>query len=67
MVGYDLYGNLYNIFDPSSQNTFIERSVQFEEELLPELELAPGECSSHPPQDDVSDEYVSDIYDSNMD
>ena len=62
VVGYAEYSNGYNLFDPSSQNTFIERSVQFEEELMPELELAPRECSTPPLQDDVSDESISDIY-----
>ena len=57
MVGYGEYKNGYNIFDPSTQNTFIERSAQFEEEVIPDLEIAPGECSSPPPQDVVSDEY----------
>ena len=41
--------------------------MQFEEELMPELELAPGECCSPPPQDDVSDGYFYYIYDSDMD
>ena len=67
MVGYDEYSRGYRLFDPSYSNTFIERSVQFKEELMPELELAPGECSSPPPQDDVSDEYFYDIYDYDMD
>ena len=38
-------------------------SVQFKEQLMPEIELAPGECSSPPLQDDVSDEFISDISD----
>ena len=55
-VHHGEYKNVYNIFYPSTQNTFIEISVQFEEEFIPDLELALGECSSPPPQDDVSDE-----------
>ena len=69
MVGYDEYEKGYNLFDSLSQNTFIERRVQFKEELMPELELAPVECSSPPQQDDVSDEYfydICDIYDSDI-
>ena len=66
MVGYGEYTNGYKIFDPSTQNSFIEISFQFEEEVIPDLELTLGECSSPPPQDDVSDEYFSDISDSNM-
>ena len=61
MVGYDEYEKGYNIFYTSSQNTFIERSVQFEEELKTELELALGECSSPPHQDDASDDYIYEI------
>ena len=64
MVGYSEYEKWYKLVYPSSQNTFIERSVQFEEEPMPEPKLAPGESSNPPLQDDVSDEYISDIYDS---
>ena len=49
MVGYDEYSKGYNLFDALSQNTFIERSVQFKEEVIPHIELAPEECSSPPP------------------
>ena len=56
MVGYDKYSNGYNLFYPSSHNTFIERSVQFKEELMQEVELAQGECSHPPLHDDVSDD-----------
>ena len=45
MVGYAEYAKGYNIFDPSSQKTFIERSVQFEEELMQEVKLIEGDCS----------------------
>ena len=69
MVGYGEDTKVHNLFDPSNQNTFIEISVQFEKEVIPDLELALGECSSPPPQDDVKDEYFlifSDIYDYDM-
>ena len=64
MVGYIEYEKGYNLFYPSSQNTFIERSVQFEEELVQEVELAHGECSHPPLQDDVSDKNIYDFYSS---
>ena len=54
MVGYGEYTKFYNLFDPSTLNNFIERSVQFEEEIIPDFELAPGECSSSQHHDDVS-------------
>ena len=41
--------------------------MQFGEEVIPDFELAPRECSSLSPQDDVSDEYFSDIFHSDMD
>ena len=63
MVGYNEYENGYNLFDSSSQNTFIEISVQFEEELMPELEFAPMEWSTPLVQGDVSDEFIFDISD----
>ena len=46
MVGYGEDTKGYNVFYPSTQNTFIERNVQFEEEAIPDFELALGECSS---------------------
>ena len=55
MAGYYEYEKGYNIFDPSSQKTFIERSVQFEEEPMQEVELVEGDCSHPPLNDDVSD------------
>ena len=67
MVGYDEYENGYKIFYPSSYNTFAERSVQIEDELMQEVELAHGECSHPPLHDDVSDEYISDFYNSDID
>ena len=51
----------------STHKAFIEISVRFEEEIIPYFELAPGECSSPQHQDDVSDDSLSDIYDSEMD
>ena len=66
MVGYVEYEKGYKLFDPSSQNTLIERSVQFEEELMEETEFAQGGCSHPPLQDDVSDDYISDIFYSNI-
>ena len=72
MVGYAEYAKGYKLFDPSFQEKFIERSVQFEEEPMQEVELAQGECSNPPLHDDVSDDtssnfYDSDIYDDNND
>ena len=67
MVGYDEYEKGYKIFYPSSQKTFIERSVQFEEEPMREIELAQGECSYPPLHDDVSDDTSSDFYDYDID
>ena len=67
MVGYGEYKKGYNIFDPSTHKTFIEISVQFEEEIIPYFELiAPGKCSSPQHQDDVSVYSLSDISDSEM-
>ena len=63
MVGYDEYSKGYKLFDPSSEKKFIERSVQVEEDLMQETELAHGECSHHPLHDDVSDESFSDFFD----
>ena len=66
MVGYAECENGYNTFYPSSLKTFIERSVQFEEEPMQEIELDKGD-SSHPPlNDDVSNDSFSDFYDCDM-
>ena len=46
MFSYSEEKKGYNLFDTSTLKTFIERSVQFEEEPIPDFELAPGECSS---------------------
>ena len=70
MVGHGEDTKFYNIFYPLTKNTFIEISVQFEEEVIPYFELAPRECSSPQNHDDVSDESTSDfyeIYDNEMD
>ena len=56
MVGYVEDAKGYKLFDPSSQKTFIERSVQFEEEPMQEIELAQRECSNPALHDDVSDD-----------
>ena len=56
MVGYGKESKGYNLFDTSTLNTFIERSVQFEEEPIPNFELALGECSSSRHLDEVSND-----------
>ena len=61
MVGYAEYEKGYKLFNPSSQKSFIERSVQFEEEPMQEIELAQGECSNPPLHDDVSVDYSYDF------
>ena len=66
MVGYAEYANGYKIFDPSYQKFFIERSVQFVEEPMQEIKLVKGECSHPPLNDDVSDDYFYDFYNSNI-
>ena len=66
-VLYGEYAMGYNIFDPSSQKTFIKRSVQFEEEAMQEIELAQAECSNTPFHDDVSDDSSYDVSDSDID
>ena len=70
MVGYGEDKKVYKLFDISTLNIFIERSVQFEEEPIPYFELAPGECSSPQQLYDVSDDSCSDfsdMSDKNMD
>ena len=69
MVGYGEETKGYKLFDTSTFKTFIERSVKFEEEPIPNFKLAPGECSSPQPFEDVSDDECSvfyDIYDKKM-
>ena len=63
MVGYGEDTKGYKLFDTSTHKTFIEISVQFNEEIIPYFELAPRECSSPKHQDDVSDDSISDISD----
>ena len=38
MVGYAEYEKVYNLFYPSSQNSFISRNVQFEEDPMQEAD-----------------------------
>ena len=64
IVVYAEYEKVYNLFDPSSHKTFIERSVQFKEEPMQEVELVEGDCSHPPLNDDVSDLYLYYFYDS---
>ena len=63
MVGYGDNENVYNLFYPSFHITFIERSVQFEEEPMQEIELVKRDCSHPPLNDDVSHDYLSDFSD----
>ena len=62
MVGYAEYEKGYKILNPSSQKSFIERSVQFEEEPMQQIEIAQGECSNIPLHDDVSDDSYSNFF-----
>ena len=62
MVGYAEDAKGYKLFDPSSQKTFIERSVQFQEEPMQEIELVKGDCSHLPLNDDVSDDAFYEFY-----
>ena len=69
MVGYSEDNKGHKIFENSTCKTFIERIVKFEEEPIPYFELAPGECSSPQPFEDVSDDecsVFSDISDKNV-
>ena len=69
MVGYGEDTKAYNLFGTSTCKTFVERSVKFEEEPIPDFKLTPGECSSPQPFKDVSDETCydfSDNYDMNV-
>ena len=66
MVGYGEDTNGYKLFENSTLKTFIERSVQFEEEPIPDFELAPGECSSPQHLDEVSDDSCS-VFSNNSD
>ena len=51
---------------PNLRKMFIERSVQFEEEPMQEIELVKKECSHPPLHDDVSDDYLYNFYDSDI-
>ena len=66
MVGYGEDTKGYKIFDTSTLKTFIERSVQFEEEPILDFELAQGECSSPQHLDEVSDDSLS-VFSDNSD
>ena len=66
MVTYSEDAKGYNLCDPSSHKTFIKKSVEFEEEPMQEIELVKGDCSHPPLNDDVSDDYFSNFYDSIM-
>ena len=66
MVVYDEYENGYKLFDPSYHKTFIERSVQFKEDPMQEVELVEGDCWHPPLNDDVSDVSIYYFSDSNM-
>ena len=61
MIWYAEGSNGYILFYPSSQKTFIERSVQFEEEPTQMVELIEGDCSHPPPNDDVSGVSIYDM------
>ena len=45
MVGYGEDTKGYNLFDTSTGKPFVERSVKFEEEPIPDFELAPRDSS----------------------
>ena len=66
MFGYYEYAKGYNLFYPSSQKIFIERSVKFEEDPMWEVELVEGDCSHPPIKDDVNDVSNSEFYDYDM-
>ena len=66
MVGYGGDTKGFNLYDTSTGKTFVERSVKFEEEPIPDFELAPWDCSSPQPLEDVSDDTCS-VYSNNSD
>ena len=66
MVGHFEYEKVYNLFDPSSHKTFIERSAQFEEEHMQEVELVEGEYSHRPLNVDESDVSINKFYNYDM-
>ena len=55
MVRYGEDTKGYKLFDTSILKKIVERSVKFEEDPIPDFELAPGECYSPQPFEDVSD------------
>ena len=62
MVGYGEETKVYKLFETSTCKTFVERSVKFEEESILDFELAPGDCSSPQPFEDVSDDTCSILF-----
>ena len=58
MVGYGEETKAYKHFDTSTCKNFVERSVKFKEEPIPDFELALGDRSSPQPFEDVSDETI---------
>ena len=66
MVGYGEETKGYNIFDTYTCKTYVEWSVKLEEEPIPDFELAPGDCSSPQPFEDVSDDTCS-VFSDNSD
>ena len=66
MVVYGEYTKGYKLFDTSNSKNFVERSVKFEEDPIPNFELAPMDRSSPQPFEDVSDDTCS-IFSDNSD
>ena len=66
MTIYSEYAKGYNLFDPSYQNTFIDRSVQFQEDPMQEADPEERECSHIPRNGDVNDVSISEFYDYDM-
>ena len=62
MVRYCEESKGYKLFETSTGNFFVERSVKFEEEPILDFELAAGDCSYPQPFEDVSDEKCSIFY-----
>ena len=59
MVGYGEETKGYKLFETSTCKTFVEISVKFKEEPIPEFKHAPGDFSSPQPFEDVSDDTCS--------
>ena len=66
MVGYGEETKGCKLFETSTRKTFSKRSFKFEEEPIPDFELALGDCSSPQPFEDVSDDTCS-IFSDNSD